>query len=1181
MEKIKNLLNPGHQKDDEALYGADSGTHPTSKHPENKSLSSHAGPTSTLENATAGTLPTSADPDTQYSRDATTAEGAGATGLGSEHYNSSGVPASNTEIYGSALTHSLQKNEPTSALDATGLSSVTPATNSAYPDSLSTAPTSTNPNAGLPPVTSATNSAYPDSLSTAQSSINPIGSPEHDSHFGRDAAIAGGAGATGLGAYEASKHHGHTSSTSATKSKSNDGYGTAKILGTTTTGSTVRSEASAPGSTGTVPAQSIGSTSSMQHDSHYARDAALAGGAGAAGLGAYEAKKHHDSSLASQPIHQSSSQQLGPGAALGAGSRDVSSGSGISSSIAARRPEATSFASSASIKSGVLGKVTTSEMSKRSADLHAAPATGGKFTEGLTGTTQTAPHSTTGDRAFPLSGGQTSGSTNPNSTSHLGRDAGIVGGTVLAGAGAAEAWKRHENSGAPASATAAARTVEAGRQARPGAWRAVTDNDSREEPAEWKDHTHGGVGHEYKGDPCGPNEDNTSSASGLPPQGPHQTQAANLLDPSITHDSISHMPGTFPRSDSDMTVPSYGGTQTATESDPIRRADNIVGSHGTSSNDRHLGRDAGIVGGVGAAGLGTYEASKKHDTTGSGSGTQSSLTTSPTAAGGPFSSSTTTTPNPGLSATHAKVHGESDSHTGRNVALGGGAAAAGLGGYNAYKHHEGQQAAIPASTIAASSLPAHSSTSGTTGTPYSSTSAVPSTGETASKLRDDHDSHTGRNAALGGGAAAAGLGAYEAHKHHENKEHSRQPLLSTNDGSSLDERAAIAASNSRQGGIGSESSRFDEKSHHGRDAALVGGVGAAGLGGYEAHKHHGQTGQTPAGTSVRNDGVPVSGQQSTLTHNQKENVPATSTAADDKHHYGRDAAAVGAAGAAGAGAHHEYSKHEAEKAAKEQHKAQEKLAKEREHEAAKRHKEHEKDVKQHEKDVAKHEKEVEKEVKQHEKDVAKHEKEVEKEIKEHEKDVARHEKEVEKERKPSLLSRILHRKKDKHGSEVDSEEEDSKHGHGKEAALGAGTVGAAGVAIAEHDGHNKFHKDPPTGHPAHDASTRSSRTYFTTAAGPSLEERARAEAVGSGTAGTAHIPTEGHSTTHLDHGISQGEGIVIDPHTGLPVNVGKYGDGHGGTDGNQSIHGINTHGGAASDVKTTDWEAIKKANTPY
>lgn len=30
---------------------------------------------------------------------------------------------------------------------------------------------------------------------------------------------------------------------------------------------------------------------------------------------------------------------------------------------------------------------------------------------------------------------------------------------------------------------------------------------------------------------------------------------------------------------------------------------------------------------------------------------------------------------------------------------------------------------------------------------------------------------------------------------------------------------------------------------------------------------------------------------------------------------------------------------------------------------------------------------------------------------------------------------------------------------------------------------------------------------------------------------------------------------VIEPHTGLPMNVGRYGDGHGGTDGSPTIHG--------------------------
>ncbi|QDS77518.1 hypothetical protein FKW77_000666 [Venturia effusa] len=973
MEKIKSLLNPGHSKDDEVLYGDKSGARAraqSTSEPKSQSLSSHAGPTSTLENSTAGTLPTSSDPDTQYSRDAKTAEGPAALGLGSEQYNSSGVPASNTEIYGSALTHPSQKNEPTPALGDVGLSSVTPATNSAYPDSLSTAPRSTDPNAGLPSMTPATKSAYPNSPSTAQSSINPIGSPEHDSHFGRDAALASGAKASGIGAPESSKHHVHTPSTPATQPMGNDGYGTAKILGTTTTGPTVRSEASAPGSMDISSGQSLDSTATKHDGSHLGREAALVGGSGA-----YEAKRHHDASSTSTPIHQSTSQQLGPGAALGTGLRDMPSGSGICSSSTTRRPDATSIASNASIKSGILGNVPSSEMSKSSTDLPAASASGGSLVGGSSTSsanpTQSASQSASGDRSFPLTGGQTSGSALPSSTSHPGHDAAAaMGGLGLAGAGATEAWKRHGNSSAPESATSAASKIAAGSQARSGAWPAVTDNDAREEPAEWKDHTHGGVGHDYKGDPCDPNEDNTSSGSGLPPQGPHQTQAANLLDPAVRHDSISHMPGTFPRTESDMIVPGQTAIQSGSNIDPDRRADNIVGTHDTSSTDRHLGRDAS-------------------------------------------------------------------------------------------EPHEINASIIPPSTIAASSLPAHSSTGRSTDALYSSSTAVPSTGEVASKLRDDYDSHTGRNAALGSGA---GLGGYEANSHLEDRG-MRPDIQPPTTASTLTSAGAPAPTDTAPGQerVASQSSNLDDKTHHSRDAAVV-GVGAAGLGAYELGKHHDQKqnimGQTPAGTNVRNDGVPLSSQKSPIPHHQKENVPA-----EDKHYSSRDAAAVGTVGV---GADHESSKHEAEKAAKEQSKIQEKLAKEREHEAAKRHKDHEKEVKHHDKDAAKREKDAEKE------------------------------------KKPSLLSRILHRKKDRHGNDIDSEEEDTKHGHSKEA------VGVASGVATEHDGHNKLHKDPPVGHPAHDANARSSRTYFSTDAGPTLEERAEAELAKSKYTGTTHIPTEGH-----------------------------------------------------------------------
>jgi len=58
---------------------------------------------------------------------------------------------------------------------------------------------------------------------------------------------------------------------------------------------------------------------------------------------------------------------------------------------------------------------------------------------------------------------------------------------------------------------------------------------------------------------------------------------------------------------------------------------------------------------------------------------------------------------------------------------------------------------------------------------------------------------------------------------------------------------------------------------------------------------------------------------------------------------------------------------------------------------------------------------------------------------------------------------------------------------------------------------------------------------------------------------------------------SQG-GVITEPHTGLPMNVGKYGDGHGGTDANANISGVQGHQGAEHQA---NWDAIRKANTPY
>jgi hypothetical protein len=44
------------------------------------------------------------------------------------------------------------------------------------------------------------------------------------------------------------------------------------------------------------------------------------------------------------------------------------------------------------------------------------------------------------------------------------------------------------------------------------------------------------------------------------------------------------------------------------------------------------------------------------------------------------------------------------------------------------------------------------------------------------------------------------------------------------------------------------------------------------------------------------------------------------------------------------------------------------------------------------------------------------------------------------------------------------------------------------------------------------------------------------------------------------------------------MNVARYGDGHGGTDANPTVHGV---GENVRSGHTTDWDAVKKNDTPY
>jgi hypothetical protein len=526
------------------------------------------------------------------------------------------------------------------------------------------------------------------------------------------------------------------------------------------------------------------------------------------------------------------------------------------------------------------------------------------------------------DRSFPLAGHQST----PNQPSHhTGRDAALVGGVGAAGIAAETAYKRHQPSGTSDPSTGQEHSL-----AQPSSTNTAGGNHGREGLASAAaatafSHDHNGKGHTYRGDPCAP----TSAAEISGPkhtEGPHATETANRLDPH-----------------------NHGAQQ-------IGEADSgMIGQH-------HHGRDAALLGAGAAGAAGTYEAGRHSDHT----KPQADLTNTDSTAQ-PLHKSNL------LNKLDPRVKSESDKTKDQ----------------------------IPGN--------AHNS------------SGSPETNPVESK-----DHHVARDAALVGGAGIAGAGAYAAHEKHHDEQPGAVGSVVSGERGVIGSDSNPYSSHTLDPRVDSPDHRKSTESttrdphHYGRDAAVAGGAGATGGAVYEAAKHHdrGHDASDPLSSSAHPKASDRYEGQRAIPHHPAHQVghePTQPTQASHEHHTGRDAAVVGTAGAAGLGAEHEFSKKEAEKLEKEK----------------------QKEFKQHEKDAAKAEK--------------KHEKEIEKEHK-------KHEKEVEKEHKPSLISRILHRDKDKNKHD-ESIASDSKH-HEEEAAVGAGAVGA-GVATHEH---NKLHKDPPKGH---------------------------------------------------------------------------------------------------------------------
>ena len=424
-------------------------------------------------------------------------------------------------------------------------------------------------------------------------------------------------------------------------------------------------------------------------------------------------------------------------------------------------------------------------------------------------------------------------------------------------------------------------------------------------------HSHG---HDYKG-PTG----TADSAPGYVHHihGPHSTQIANVLDP--------HVPGEYPSSTgvdvhSSSSNASSGlsrGIPSSTTSGSHSGGVAALGSH--ESDRAPIARTAGFE-------------EQKFDPTSRSTGAES--IGFPSSSGHAVDSTSTSRDQPeGL-------------HHGRNAALGASAGAVGVGAYEADKHYRsGPTSSDPATKTTGP----HSSNvlnvldprvlpepekmkDHNTSGPYKSdtlNTVDPRANSDNTVGQEKH--HYGRDAALAGGVGAGGVGAFEATKH------ARDPALASSDPYSTN--AAGTTGTTRQSGsgtgtLGSEYPQTGKEHHYGRDAAVVGGVGAAGTAAYGATRHDGsglaapQAAQQPLAT-------PTGAPQDARIFDQTQQMPesrqvdagwAADTKAQEKLHKQQVKEADKA---------HDKAVHDQKERAKEAEKAHDKAAKD--HKGEKKH----------------------------------------------------------------------------------------------------------------------------------------------------------------------------------------------------------------------------------------------------
>jgi hypothetical protein len=270
-------------------------------------------------------------------------------------------------------------------------------------------------------------------------------------------------------------------------------------------------------------------------------------------------------------------------------------------------------------------------------------------------------------------------------------------------------------------------------------------------------------------------------------------------------------------------------------------------------------------------------------------------------------------------------HAPTESHTGRDTTLGGGAGAVGLGAYEASKHDEPQSSSTAApSTLTSTTVPTERSPAyGSATESRGLDSTTPATATT--------DDSTQKKTMVGTVLGALGLGAgAAAAKHEAGKESAAGSTPSTTTGvgsyrspshsgppPSHHRKESIPTTAYPSGNLESvkpiagptgQAPTQGSSEHYGRDAATVGG--GAGIGALGAHEYKEQTAGTSSEDPTYYDTV-TSGTSQNVQSTAVTSGPGAESSAitgDDTHRYGRDAAIVGGAlGAAGLGSH-EYEK---------------------------------------------------------------------------------------------------------------------------------------------------------------------------------------------------------------------------------------------------------------------------------